>query len=103
MKFFDQREVVICREMTKIHEEFIRCKVHDIKKINIYDKGELTIVFSEMKEDINSFGFLSESDKQMIKKMLKTESIKDILKKFSTKKVPKKTIYDLCLKLKNEK
>ena len=103
MKFFNQREVVICREMTKIHEEFIRCNVDDIKKINIYEKGELTIVFSEMKENINSFGFLSESDKKLIKKMLKTKSIKDILKKFSTKKIPKKTIYDLCLKLKNEK
>jgi len=103
IKFFNQREVVFCREMTKIHEEFIRCNVNDIKKVNIYDKGELTVVFSEMKENINFFGFLNESDKKIIKKMLKTKSIKDILKKFSTKKIPKKTIYDLCLKLKNEK
>ena len=50
--------------MTKIHEEFIRCKVSDIKKINIYNKGELTIVFSEIKEDTNSLGFLNESDKK---------------------------------------
>jgi 16S rRNA (cytidine1402-2'-O)-methyltransferase len=103
INFFNKREIVLCREMTKIHEEFIRCKVEDLKKIKIYDKGELTIVISEIKESTNSFGFLTESDKKIIKMMLKNKSIKDIIKKFSNKKVPKKIIYDFCLKLKNEK
>ena len=102
INFFKKREIVLCREMTKIHEEFIRCKVEDLKKIKIYDKGELTIVISEIKEGTNSFGFLTESDKKIIKKMLKDKSIKDIIKKFSNKKIPKKIIYDFCLKLKNE-
>ncbi len=103
INFFKKREIVLCREMTKIHEEFIRCKVEDLKKIKIYDKGELTIVISEKKENTNSFGFLTESDKKIIKTMLKNKSIKDIIKKFSSKKIPKKVIYDFCLKLKNEK
>ena len=103
INFFKKREIVLCREMTKIHEEFIRCKVEDLKKIKIYDKGELTIVISEIKESTNSFGFLNESDKKIIKTMLKNKSIKDIIKKFSNKKIPKKIIYDSCLKLKNEK
>ena len=103
INFFKKREIVLCREMTKIHEEFIRCKVEDLKKIKIYDKGELTIVISEIKESTNSFGFLTESDKKIIKIMLKNKSIKDIIKKFSNKKIPKKIIYDFCLKLKNEK
>ena len=103
INFFKKREIVLCREMTKIHEEFIRCKVEDLKKIKIYDKGELTIVISEIKESTNSFGFLTESDKKIIKTMLKNKSIKDIIKKFSSKKIPKKIIYDFCLKLKNEK
>ncbi len=103
INFFKKREIVLCREMTKIHEEFIRCKVEDLKKIKIYDKGELTIVISEIKESTNSFGFLTESDKKIIKTMLKNKSIKDIIKKFSNKKIPKKIIYDFCLKLKNEK
>jgi len=103
INFFKKREIVLCREMTKIHEEFIRCKVEDLKKIKIYDKGELTIVISEIKESTNSFGFLNESDKKIIKMMLKNKSIKDIIKKFSNKKIPKKIIYDFCLKLKNEK
>tara|TARA_B100001057_G_scaffold487660_1_gene570728 strand:- start:212 stop:1054 length:843 start_codon:yes stop_codon:yes gene_type:complete len=103
INFFSKREIVLCREMTKLHEEFIRCKVEDLKKIKIYDKGELTIVVSEIKEIINPFGFLSESDKKIIKKMLKNKSIKDIIKNFSNKKIPKKIIYDYCLKLKNDK
>ena len=103
IKFFSKREIVLCREMTKIHEEFVRCKVEDLKKIKIYDKGELTIVISDIKESINTFGFLTESDKKIIKKMLKNKSIKDIIKKFNNKKIPKKTIYNFCLKLKNDK
>ena len=103
INFFSKREIVLCREMTKIHEEFIRCKVEDLKKIKIYDKGELTIVISEIKESTSPFGFLAESDKKIIKKMLKNRSIKDIIKEFSIKKIPKKIIYDFCLKLKNEK
>ena len=103
IKFFSKREIVLCREMTKIHEEFIRCKVDDLKKIKIYDKGELTIVISEIKESTIPFGFLEESDKEIIKGMLKNKSIKDIIKKYSNKKIPKKVIYDFCLKLKNDK
>ena len=102
INFFKKREIVLCREMTKIHEEFIRCKVEDLKKIKIYDKGELTIVISEIKESTNPFGFLTESDKKIIKMMLKNKSIKDIIKKFSNKKIPKKAIYAFCLKIKNE-
>ena len=102
INFFSKREIVLCREMTKIHEEFIRCKVEDLKKIKIYDKGELTIVISEIKESTNIFNFPTESDKKIIKKMLKDKSIKDIIQKFSNKKIPKKIIYDFCLELKNE-
>ncbi len=102
INFFKEREIVLCREMTKIHEEFIRCKVEDLKKVKIYDKGELTVVISEIKST-NSFGFLNESDKKIIRVMQKNKSIKDIIKKFSNKKIPKKIIYDFCLKLKNEK
>ena len=99
-KIFNKREIVVCREMTKIHEEFIRCKVKDIKKDDIYEKGELTIVISEIKENIKLFGFLSESDKKLIEKMIQKKSIKDIIEIFKEKKIPKKIIYDFCLKLK---
>ena len=71
INFFSKREIVLCREMTKIHEEFIRCKVEDLKKMKIYDKGELTIVISEKKESTNTFNLLTESDKKIIKKNVK--------------------------------
>ena len=103
INFFSKREIVLCREMTKIHEEFIRCEVNDLKKIKLYNKGELTIVFSEIKESTNPFGFLTESDKKIIKKMHKNKTIKDIIKKLSNRKIPKKIIYNFCLKLKNDK
>ncbi len=103
ISFFSKREIVVCREMTKMHEEFIRCKVEDLKKIKIHDRGELTIVISEIKKITNPFSFPTESDKKIIEKMIKNKSIKDIVKKFSEKKIPKKIIYDLCLKLKNDK
>ena len=102
IKYFNKREVVLCREMTKIHEEFIRCKVENLKKIKIYDKGELTIVISEIKESTKLFNFLTESDKKIIKKMIKKKSIKDIIKKFTNKKIPKKMIYNFCLELKSD-
>ncbi len=101
INYFNKREIVLCREITKIHEEFVRCKVEDLKKIKISDKGELTIVISEIKESTNPFGFLNESDKKNIKNMLKNKSIKDIIKKFSNRKIHKKIIYDFCLKHKN--
>ena len=36
--------------MTKIHEEFIRCKVEDLKKIKIYDKKIEIIIFDKFKK-----------------------------------------------------
>ena len=67
-------------------------------------KGELTIVISEKKEDKKNSQILSESDKDIIKEIINKLSIKEITKIINQiNKVPKKTIYDFCLKLKNEK
>ena len=47
---------------------------------------------------------LDESDKQNIKKMIKSLSIKDITNLISKNaNVSKKEIYNFCLKIKNEK
>ena len=66
-------------------------------------KGEITVVISEKKKDINSSKILSESDMNIIKKMihkLTTKEITDLISQNS--KVSKKDIYRYCLKLKNE-
>ena len=90
--------------MTKYYEEFIRL---EIGKLRLFDKdlkGELTVVISEKESDKKSSQILSESDKVNIKKMIKKLSVKEIVSVISeSKKIPKKIIYDYCLKLKNEK
>ena len=103
-KYFFDREILICREMTKFYEEFIRCKVSSLVKFDEEPKGELTIVISENKTDKKNSHFLSESDKRIIFKMYNKLSVKEIISLISeTSKASKKEIYNYYLKLKNEK
>ena len=102
-KNFSGRKICICREMSKIYEEFIRFDVDELKLFSNELRGELTIVISDKKNiKINSH-ILSESDKSIIKEMINRLSIKEITKIiYQNNKVPKKIIYNYCLKLKNE-
>ena len=100
---FSGREILICREMTKFYEEYLRYKVDDLQIFEENLKGELTIVLSEKKRAIKSSLLLSESDKKDIKKMIKKLSIKEITNFISrNNNIPKKEIYNYCLKIKNE-
>ncbi len=102
--FFSDRKILICREISKFYEEYIRCNVEDLKIFNNTLKGELTIVLSEKDNKKNISNTLSESDKKNIKKMIKNLSIRDITNLISqNKNISKKEIYDYCLKLKNAK
>ena len=98
--FFD-RKILIAREMTKIHEDFIRGKVASIKVLSENLKGEFTVVLSGKNKEKNTQKEINESVKIEIKKMLKKYSHKDVVE-FITKKenLPKKIVYDFCLKLK---
>jgi len=100
---FSERDILICREMTKFYEEYLRYKVDDLKLFNENLKGELTIVISEKKKIKKGSLLLSESDKSNIRKMIKKFSIKEIVNLISqNNSIPKKKIYDFCLKIKNE-
>jgi len=100
-KYFFGRKIVIAKEMTKIHEEFIRSDVESIKNFTESLKGELTIVLSEPIKDKNIKKIINESVKIEIKKMLKKYSHKDVVEFISKKEnLPKKMIYDYCLKSK---
>jgi len=102
--FFSGRKILICREMSKFYEEYIRGSIDDIKLFEKTPKGELTIVLSEKKDNKNISDYLNESDKKNIKKMIKTLSVKDITDLIShNKNVSKKEIYQYCLKIINEK
>ncbi len=102
-KNFSGRKIVLCREITKFYEEFIRKDVNDLRLFEKELKGELTLVISEKPGIKNNSEKLSESDKNLISKMIKKFSIKEITHMIGeNNKISKKEIYNYCLKLKNE-
>ena len=102
-KNFSGRRIVFCREISKIYEEFIRKNVDDLEIFNKELKGELTIVISEKKIDKNYSQELSESDITIIKKMINKLTVKEITEIIcQNKDIPKKEIYNYCLKIKDE-
>ena len=103
-KNFSGRKILICREMTKFYEEYIRSEVDKLELFNNNLKGELTIVISENINQKKESQILNESDKRLISKMINKLSIKEITDLINqNKKISKKIIYDYCLKIKNEK
>ena len=102
-EYFLNRDIIICREISKYHEEYIRTSIKELSKINFSRKGEITVIISEPKKEKLSFNELEESDKKKIDQLIKKMSIKDVVKKISeVKKISKKVIYNYCLKKKNE-
>jgi len=103
-KYFLDRKIVIAKEMTKIHEEFIRDKVELMKNLSENMKGELTVILSEKIKDKKVKKEINESVKIEIKKMIQRYSHKDVVEFISKKEnLPKKIIYEYCLKLKKSK
>ena len=100
-EYFIDRKILIAREMTKMHEEFIRDDVKLVKDFPNNLKGELTIVLSEKFVKKNLSEEISESVKIKIKKMLKKYTHKDVVEFISEKEnLSKKLVYNYCLKLK---
>ncbi len=103
-KYFSDREIVICKEITKYFEEYFRFDVNKIDTKNISLRGEITLVISEKKLVNKTSNNLSESDKTKIRKLINKLSIKEIIDLIKEgKSIPKKEIYNYCLKIKNEK
>ena len=103
-KNFAGRKILICREMTKFFEEYLRSEVNKLELFKHNLKGELTIVISEKTDQRKNSNILSESDKRFVRKMINKISIKEISNFLNQKsKISKKLIYDYCLKIKNEK
>ncbi len=102
-EFFLNRDIIICREISKYHEEYIRTSIKELSNVNFSRKGEITVIISEPKKEKISFNELEESDKRKINQLIKKMSIKDIVKKISDgKEISKKLIYNYCLEKKNE-
>ena len=102
-KYFGERDILITREISKLHEEYVRDKVKNLDQLNISTKGEMTVVISQNLNLQNKLQVIEESVKKKIIKLLKKMSIKDITSKISRENnISKKVIYDFCLKKKNE-
>ena len=103
-KYFFDRDILICKEITKFYEEYFRYNVNELDQKKIILKGEITLVISEKKNENKSSDYLNESDKIKIKKLIKKLSIKEIVDLIKLgRNIKKKEIYNYCLKLKNEK
>ena len=99
--FFNERKILIAREMTKFYEEYIRSTVKSLKFFSKMPKGELTVVVSGKNNDKKSLILINESVKKEMKEMLKKYSSKDVASFMSKREnISKKIIYDYCLKLK---
>ena len=103
-KYFFNRNILICREITKFHEEYLRSSIKNLSELSFSDKGEITVVISEVNNLKKNFIKLEESDKKKIRKLIKKMTIKNVINEFNKdNKFPKKIIYDYCLQIKNEK
>ena len=100
-EYFFDRKILIAKEMTKMHEEFIREDVNLIDNLSKNLKGELTVVISTKIIEKNLSKEINESAKIRIKKMLKKYTHKDVVEFISEKEnLSKKMVYEFCLKLK---
>ena len=101
-QFFDGRNILIAREITKLHETFYRNTVDNIKSFKTPLKGELTVVLSKKK--IISKIFDNSGIKNQAIKYLKKYSLKDVVELISkSEKLSKNKIYKICLEIKNAK
>jgi 16S rRNA (cytidine1402-2'-O)-methyltransferase len=101
-QFFLGRDILIAREISKIHETFYRDKLSTIKLFKSTLKGELTIVLS--KNYTNNKQTLDVDIVSQATEYLKKYSLKDVVELISKKeKISKKQVYEICLKIKNDK
>ena len=101
-KYFIDNDILIAREISKLHEEYIRIKVRNLSELEISQKGEMTVVISQNQKPQNRLQLVDESVKKKINKLLKKMSIRDITSKIALEhNVSKKLVYDYCLEKKN--
>ena len=100
--FFLGRDILIAREISKLHETFYREKISSIKPFKTALKGELTVIISKIytNDKIVTDDEIINQANQFLKKY----SLKDVVELISKKeKISKKKVYNICLKIKNDK
>ena len=104
-QYFLNRRIFIAKEMTKIHEFFIKNDVEKLEDLpSSILKGEFTIVLSQIIKEKKQATEINETVRLEIKKMLKKYSHKDVVEFISKKEnLSKKHVYDFCLIHKKKK
>ena len=102
-KHFPSRKLLIAKEITKLHETFLRENIDEINMFKTPLKGELTVVLSE--KNIKDKLFDEKKITKKAKFFLKRYTLKDTVNLlFESEKINKKKIYQICLNIrKNEK
>jgi 16S rRNA (cytidine1402-2'-O)-methyltransferase len=105
-EIFEDRQIVLVREQTKLHEEVIRGSARSLLERLKGNKlrGEFTLVVSG-RDDEKDAPSIDEETKESIKYLLKegNTSLRDIATKLSAEKgVAYRTVYKECLSIKKE-
>ena len=100
-KYFSNKEIFIAREMTKIHENYIKTNISNLNESDILDKGEITVILSNFQNEKRDGNQINEKLIEKIKFLLTKFSSKDVADYISKDKgVSKNEIYKICLSLK---
>lgn len=107
LEILGDREMLLVREMTKVHEEVIRGSIRSIlnglKEESI--KGEFTLVVAGKKDD-DKVLLIEERVKKRIEKLLNENimTLKDVAERLSQEEdLPYRKVYKACLSMRSEK
>ena len=96
LEVLGDRECSLARELTKVHEEFLRGTISEILEEVDGLKGEMVVCIAgnteEKKKDIDAGFILSTVQEAIASGMTTSDAIKDTAKKL---KLPKNKVYDL--------
>ena len=97
--YFENHEILIAREMTKLHETFYRGNLNNLKNFPENLKGELTVLVSK---NINLEKIVDKKEiVKLVIKNLKKFSVKDTVALINKQtNVSKKILYKICLEQK---
>ena len=101
-KYYSDRKILIAKELTKIHEAFFRKNIDEIESFSNKVKGELTVIISEKikKQQVLNIDKIVNKAKKYLKKYSLKDTVDLIVE---VEKINKREVYNLCLKVKNEK
>ena len=100
-KYFSNNEIFIAREMTKMHEDYIKVNISNLNESDILGKGEITVILSNFQNEKNRDSQINEKLIEKIKFLLTKFSSKDVADYISKDEgVSKNEIYKICLNLK---